>query len=202
MRLPNLAMQYCIAGMICCSATAPGAERVFVGDAAFILVVVPVHFLHLIDDGTHRFPVGAGESAHDDVHLILQAEPLGELLVHARVRLRIGRNQLDLASKDSLVVRLDENVDQFCIGAVVAGATWSSRTTQQREAVIDLLDRQLRGMKLRQAEQCEVARLILEQPKLDFARRRGFHVNSRESDGGRGANCRCASKKLPPRTGD
>ena len=88
----------------------PGAERVGVGHAAFVLVGVEVELLELVDDRPDRLALGAGEARHQHVDLVLLDQAAGELLPQRVVALAVDRDELDLAAEDALLAGIDQHV--------------------------------------------------------------------------------------------
>ena len=170
-----------------------GTERVLVRDATFILVVVEVEHLVLIHDWPDGFALGARESGHDHVDLVVEDQPARQRLELRVVGLRVGSEQLDLATEHALVPGLDQvlrwlgpyRVVTSRRSAVVhrgldvrrrrlrghlgvnARTARTLDTTVEGPAVVDLLDGELRPVPFVEPEDGEVPRAILEQAELD-----------------------------------
>ena len=203
--------------MICCSGTAPGAERVLVRHASFVLRVVDVQHLVFIHERSNRLAARAEACGHDDIDLVVQDETPGEGLVTPVVGLRVRCDQLDLAPQEALITRRHQYVvvfvEQNCRlsdGAPVidnlvidvhgrgrsrllpecAEPTRAGRSALEHQAGVDLLDGKLNGVVFWQSLVGGDARIILDQPEFDRAL-----VSLCPDDGGSAQNRRGACRR-------
>ena len=117
----------------------PGAEGVGVGDAAFVLVGVEIELLELVDDRADRLALGAGESGHQHVDLVLLDQAAGELLPERVVALPVEREELELAAEHALLAGIDQDLVILVIDEI--GAVLGTAVVDEVEGRALLADR-------------------------------------------------------------